>query len=171
MFELQKAKEKMEEARRYTMGYKLPPTRHYDFSISEINPILELLLPQDFKSATSAIRNALWQIDPSWKKGQFKVFDRHFRMQLLRSFFTPRFSLNDSMWSILTETQLLERILLATQNFEDDKKAAYYGKLLSEYILRCPLEYLPTWADSYKYLPNWLVVYKLHSELWQIFYW
>jgi hypothetical protein len=138
---------------------------------NEINQLLEIILPQYFDAVTEAVRKALYQIDPSWQMGQFKIFSRNFRSNILKSFFTRRFSLNTSRVLIITGNEILEQIRQVSQDFNDYEKAALYGQLLSQYILLCPKEHFPVWLKSYKKKPNWQIVWHTHSELWKRFYW
>jgi len=144
---------------------------HFRFSDDEVNKLLDILLPQNFTSVTRALKTALYQIGPSLQLRQFKVFSRHFRMKLFQALYTRRLSLDDnSRIPALTEKDILTKILLTSQTFEDYKKAAFYATVLSEYILRCPEECLPSWIDLFNDGPNWRIVWKLHSDLWLDFY-
>ena len=140
------------------------------YSKENISELLEILLPQYFDSVIDSIKTALWQIDPSWKKGQFDIFSKHFKLQFWRSVFVKRFLLNDARKPLLDETILLERILNIANNMSDMEKAAFYGEVLSEYIMLCPVERFPIWADEEKYKPNWLAHWNLHSNTWQTIY-
>lgn len=170
IFERQRAKEKNNEALRYAIENKLYINKRFRFSNNEVNKLLDILLPQNFRSVTSALKTALFRIDPSWQKGQFEVFSRHFQMKLFQALYTRRLPLDDSRTSALTVEDILAKILLASQNFEDYRKAAFYATVLSEYILRCPEERLPSWIDLFNDGPNWRIVWKLHSNLWLEFY-
>ncbi|MBI3176091.1 MAG: hypothetical protein HYZ25_20405 [Chloroflexi bacterium] len=170
IFERQRAKEKITEAVQYASKNKTVKNEHFRFSDNEVDKLLDILLPQNFSSVTSALRTALFRIDPSWQKGQFEVFSRHFRMKLFQALYTRRLSLDDSRTSALTVEGILAKILVASQNFDDYRKAAFYATVLSEYILRCPEERLPSWIDFFNDGPNWRIVWKLHSSLWLEFY-
>jgi len=137
---------------------------------TQTKQLLEALLPQYFDSVTTSIRNALYEIDPTWKKGQFDVFSKHFHANLFRSFFTRRYSIREAKVAVMPDYQILEIIRQASQSFDGNQKAVFYGDLLSEYILLCPREHLPLWIESKKDSPNWLIVWHLHSTLWLNFY-
>jgi hypothetical protein len=152
------------------MGKRFSKKR-YRFSNEVTNELLDFILPQKFNDVTFAFQAALSGIDPSWKIGQFDVFSRHFRAPFFRSFFTQRFLLNNSKVTVVTEENILEQILQASQIFEDERKAAFYGAVLTEYILQCPEARFPNSIDEYKDKANWVVVWNLHSNAWHNIYW
>jgi hypothetical protein len=141
------------------------------YSKNDVNQLLEILLPQDFDSVIKSIQDALREIDPSWKKNQFKSFSRHFKYHFWRSIFTKRFLLNDTRSAVLHKTQILETILRFSQNMTDMEKVTFYGDVLSEYVLYFPTARFPAWAESYKEKPNWLANWHLHSTAWHMIYW
>lgn len=140
------------------------------YSKKEVHQLLEILLSQDFDSVIKSTQDALRVIDPSWKKGQFKVFSRNFRLQFFKSLFTERVLLNDLKFTQLEESKLLETILLFSQNMDEMEKAAFYGSALSEYVLLCPIERFPAWAEEEKSKPNWLAHWNLHADVWYAIY-
>lgn len=140
------------------------------YNEENLNLLLNILYPQDFDSVIKVFQDALREIDPSWQKGQFDIFSKHFRLQFLRSVFAKRVSLNDFRIEILDETILLEKILLSSRKMSEMEKAAFYGTVLSEYILALPLERFPSWADEQKSKPNWLAHWNLHSTAWYTIY-
>jgi hypothetical protein len=141
------------------------------YSRNDIEQLLEILLPQDFDSVVKSIQDALREIDPSWKKDQFKYFSKHFKYHFWRSVFTKRFLLNNAKSIVLQKPQILETLLQLSQNMSDIEREAFYGEVLSEYILRFPTTRLPTWAENYKDKPNWLVNWNLYYTAWQMIYW
>jgi hypothetical protein len=152
------------------MGKRFSKKR-YRFSKEVQNELLDFILPQKFEHVTFAIQDALRQIDPSWEIGQFDVFSRHFRYPFFRSFFTQRLLLNNSKGIVVTEEKILEQILQTSKFLDDERKAAFYGAVHIEYILRCPEARFPDSADEYKYKANWIVVWNLHSNAWHNIYW
>ena len=141
------------------------------YSKNDVNQLLEILLPQDFDSVIKSIQDALREIDPSWKKNQFKAFSKHFKYRFWRSVLTKRFLLNDANSAVLQKPQILETLLRFSQNMSDLERAAFYGDVLSEYILWFPTARFPTWAENYKDKPNWLANWNLHSTALQMIYW
>lgn len=140
------------------------------YSKDIINQLLEILLPQYFDSVINSIKTALWQIDPAWEKGQFEVFSKHFRMNLLRSLFAQKVLLADTKFFPFHEKIILEKILEATKDLNDKEKARFYGKVLSKYILLCPKERFPAWAETYKDRSNLVIIWNLHSTVWLTIY-
>lgn len=138
---------------------------------NDVNQLLEILLPQDFDSVIKSIQDALREIDPSWKKNQLKTFSKHFKYNFWRSMFTKRLLLNDAKSAVLQKPQILETLLRFSQNLIDVERAAFYGDVLSEYILRFPTARFPMWAENNKDKPNWLANWNLHSTAWQTIYW
>jgi hypothetical protein len=129
----------------------------------DVSQLLEILLPQYFDSVIASTQDALRIIDPSWKKGQFDIFSKHFQLQFWRSVFAKRFLLNDAKHEVLLKPQILEKITVVAQHMSETEKAAFYGDVLSEYVLLFPLARFPTWAEDYKEKPNWLAHWYLHS--------
>jgi hypothetical protein len=140
------------------------------YSKYDVDQLLEILFPQYFDSVIASIQDALRTIDPSWKKGQFDIFSKHFRRQFWRSVFAKRFLLNDAKCEILLKSQILEKIALSSQRMSEMEKAAFYGDVLSEYVLLFPEARFPTWAEDYKEKPNWLAHWHLHSTAWYTIY-
>ena len=139
-------------------------------SKDDVNQLLEILLPQYFDSVIASTQDALRKIDPSWGKGQFDIFSKHFRRHFWRSVFAKRFLLNDAKHEILLKTQILEKIILSSQHMSDKEMAKFYGDVLSEYVLLFPLARFPAWAEDYKEKPNWLAHWRLHSTVWYSIY-
>jgi hypothetical protein len=145
---------------------RIESNKKFKFPDDDVNKLLDILLPQYLDSVVDTIKTALYQIDPTWQKGQFKVFSKHFRMNLVRSLFTQRLSLSNAKYSTFSEDKILEFILESSQGFSDAEKSAYYGVVLSEYILRCPQELFPHWTENFKDKPNFIVMWNLHSNIW-----
>jgi len=141
------------------------------YSKNDVNQLLEILLPQDFDSVIKSIQDALREIDPSWKKNQFKTFSKHFKYRFWQSVFTKRFLLNDVKSAELQKPQIFETLLRFSQKMSEMERASFYGVVLSEYILRFPIARFPTWAEDYKDKPNWLANWNLHSTALQMIYW
>ena len=140
------------------------------YSKYDVSQLLEILLPQYFDSVIASTQDALRIIDPSWKKGQFNMFSKHFRGQFWRSVFAKKFLLNDAKCEVLLKSQILEKIILSSQHMSEMEKAAFYGDVLSEYVLLFPEARFPAWAEDYKEKPKWLAHWYLHSEAWYTIY-
>ena len=172
LFEKAEAQERNKEALKYSAknNFKAKEKFHYKFSTERVNNLLEFLHPQYLDKVVAATKSALYKIDPTWQTGQFKAFSKHFRMNLLRSLYTRRFPLENAKFSALDKDKILEMMLETSQGFSDHEKAAFYGKVLSEYILRCPKERFPIWAESYKDKPNFIIMWNLNSSIWLTIY-
>jgi|GEM_PF-4822218 len=133
--------------------------------LDDVNNLLEISLPQYLDSVVDAIKTALDQMDPTWQMGQFRIFSKHFQTNLVRSFFTGRFPLTEAKYLTFSNDKILEFILEAPQGFSNAKNAAFYGKVLSEYLLLCPTEIFPSWAESYKDKPSFIIVWNSHYTI------
>ncbi|HMS00707.1 MAG TPA: hypothetical protein PKE62_15760 [Anaerolineales bacterium] len=140
------------------------------YSKNDVSQLLEILLPQYFDSVIWATQDALREIDPSWKKGQFKIFSKHFRLQFWRSISVKRFLLNDAKHPVFSKSAVFERLVLSSQKMSELEKAAFYGDVLSEYVLLFPEARFPSWAEDYREKPNWLAHWDMHSSAWQMIY-
>jgi len=141
------------------------------YTKDNVETLAEVLLPQDLNMVVQAIQAALTKIDRTWKRGQFDIFSKHFRMNLLRSLFTQRIPLEDANYNALDKDKILETIIEASQDFSDYEKASFYGEVLSKYILRSPKERFPNWAKKYKDKPNFIIMWNLYFRIWQMIYW
>ena len=133
------------------------------YTKDDINKLLVILLPQHFDTIVLSIHNVLSQIDPSWQEGQYEFFSKHFKQQFWRLIFIKRYLVNDLSGGILHETEIFEKINNISQDMRDMDRAAYYWSVLSEYVLLCPIERFPQWADNQRKKTNWLMHWNLHS--------
>lgn len=133
------------------------------YTKDDVSRLLDIFIPQHFDTVVISMQNALSIIDPSWQKGQFEMFSKHFRQQFWRSHLVKRLLLNDAKFPVLNETDIFEKIIDLSRSMNDLVKAAFYGDVLSEYVLLFPIAKFPQWAASYKDKSNWLAHWHLHS--------
>jgi len=161
------------EIREINLGTKIKKgnIKRFTYTKENTEALTMILLPQDLDIVVQTIKKALSKIDPTWRRGQFDIFSKHFRINLLRSVFTKRISLADINHNILDKDKIFQVVIDVSENLSDYEKASFYGDVLSEYILRFPKERFPNWAEKYKDKPNFIAMWDLHSHIWMDMYW